>query len=257
VKRSIRYLCVVLLIIFLVVGGICYRRFHYVSVQDDYYIPNRQHDSITRIAIIGDSWAYRAKQMGAEARIDSLFRQKGVRASTHISGQPGAKTSDIYQNLFSYQEPFGTRTLIEERPQYCIIFAGINDLHGQYGADYYAHHMQIILEFLIGHRITPIVIEIPAFDNESQYEKYNFTKRLCYRLLSFIKNFTFSLDNLEKYRNALECMIEEQDMLDKCIIIQTDSIFKGQIEYYDDSMHLNNKGYESLTNNIAFQLIKK
>src|SRR5690606_7925243 len=128
------------------------------------------------IGIIGDSWV-------AGDKLDSLLFnglfEKGFENKIISSGHPGAKSKLIYQNLFEDKEnEHSSKSLIENRPDYCIVIAGVNDAASQIGSHFYAYHMNLIVKTLLHYRIKPIIVTCPEFgiketiDNMNVLSKY-------------------------------------------------------------------------------------
>ncbi|MCQ2222854.1 MAG: SGNH/GDSL hydrolase family protein [Bacteroidaceae bacterium] len=218
------------------------RRTSKAEIQTYFVVPHPQrNDSLSMVAIIGDSWAFRAKDVipGAFPHLSFL-----------ICGQPGAKSRDIYLNLFSDKEPWGTKSIIARRPSYCIVFAGINDVHGQYGADYYSHHMLLIIEALLHYNITPVIIDIPHFYNDVQYTKYPLYKQFAYKVLQLIHGEALVEDQIQVYHNALKNELKKHNKEHSIILIEADNVLKNNLDLFDDNMHLNDKGYILLFTSI-------
>ena len=66
-------------------------------------------DSTITIAVIGDSWAAYSMKYHFNKMIDNELLHYGIKASTLISGMPGAKTSQIYCNMFDDSTEVGTK----------------------------------------------------------------------------------------------------------------------------------------------------
>lgn len=206
-------------------------------------------DSITTIGIIGDSWAYNSQVYNMDYYIDSLMKTYNHECKVIVYGQKGAKSKDIYLSLINHNLNQINKL------DYCIVFSGINDLHGQYGKDFYVHHTTMIIEQLLKYKITPIIIEIPSFNNVSQYSKYPKWKQTCYKILAFYTSGNWSLNNIDIYRKEMENRIKSLLKLNNIIYIKTDSILKGNHSLYSDDMHINLAGNKALYSHIINKLI--
>lgn len=223
--------------------------------QTYYSINDIPHDSATiRIGMIGDSWASIALQYGFNDYLDSLLHEQDIPSETLIKGIPGAKTKAIYLNLFSEKASESFKYIIQHRPQYCIVSAGINDLHGQYGEEYYKHNLLLIIKALLHYDIKPIILEIPYFYNLEQYKVYGFPRRSAYRMLSLIHSCNFRMDNLLHYRKSLVEALKKEQLEDRIIYISTDSILQNKKDLYTDNMHINKEGYHLLGVAIVQQI---
>lgn len=121
--------------------------FYSVSVDND--------TTLTTIGIIGDSWV-------AGGKLDSLLHigllDKGFKNKILSSGHSGAKSKLIYQNLFDEKgNEHSSKFLIENRPDYCIVIAGVNDAASQIGGHFYSYHMSLIIKTLLHYKIKPII----------------------------------------------------------------------------------------------------
>lgn len=243
--------------------SILYQKFmQRVERCEPYPLTAMQHahnDSITKIIVIGDSWGDLANKYNIPEYIDSLMYTKGIKTITKAKGEHGATSRKIYNNMhYDGNDINSTKPLIENTPQYAILFCGVNDSHGQYGKDFYAYHTSLIVKEMLHHNIKPIILELPHYDIERQYGHYSFTKRSGYRLLSFMSDRTFYINNITRYRTEIKKNFTEQGIIDKVTWISIDTFSKQKC--YDNSMHLNNHGYQCLANiivEIIFNDIKK
>lgn len=212
------------------------------------------NDSILKIGIIGDSWAVNANRYLFGKYIDSLYNLENIKSNTfYIYGLNGSKSKDIYQNLIDNQ-------LINQHKMkfdYCIVFAGINDLHGQYGAEFYSYHIKQIINYLLNRHITPIIIEIPNFDILEQYKLYPLWKFTLYKLLSLYTSGNIHANNIQKYRSSFENIINNKNINNSIIYIKTDSIFMGKNDLFTDYMHINHFAYKELGNLIKKEIDNK
>lgn len=212
---------------------------------------NVSEDSIIRIGILGDSWAYNSVIFNFPYYIDSLLNNKQIKSYTSlIKGLPGAKSKDIYIWL--------KKNILDDPLKgykYCILFCGLNDLHGQYGNNYYSQHTMYIIDYLLKHKVKPIIFEIPFTYHLNQYKTYPLWKRYAYTILSLITSKNVDLDNLYNYRYAIEKTIDKINN-DSIIYIKTDKYIDGTQNLYLDNIHINDRGYEYL-GTIIFQTILK
>lgn len=207
-------------------------------------------DSRTQIIIIGDSWGDMANKYDIPEYIDSLMYTKGIKTITKAKGEHGATSRKIYNNMHADDNDINsTKSLIENTPQYAVLFCGVNDSHGQYGKDFYAYHTSLIVKEMLHHNIKPIILELPCYDIERQYEHYSFTKRSGYRLLSFMSDHTSNINNITRYRTEIKKNFTEQGIKDKVTWISVDTFSKQKC--YDNCMHLNICGYQCLANIIV------
>lgn len=245
-----------LFIITIIFGGVMItQRLSKARLQTYYEIAEEKNDSILKIGIIGDSWASQALQYKFDEYIDSSLYCHNIKSKTYIKGEPGAKTKGIYLNMFSEDSLFSTKHIIQKHPQYCIILGGINDLHGQYGDQYYRHHLLLIIKTLLHYKIKPVIIEIPFFYNQEQYKLYSYTRQTGYRILSLLTSSDIYEPSILLYRKTIAKSISFNRLMDKVIYISTDSILKNSKNLYIDNMHINRQGYYQLGEIIIQQIL--
>ena len=154
-----------------------------------------RQDSSYTIAVVGDSWADNGRKYNLGKMIDERFKEAGIISQTFVAGVQGAKTSQIYQNLFNDTTIDGMNYIISKNPHYCILLMGLNDLNGQYGQKSYTHNTLLIVKYLNSRDIIPIIYNIPDVNYLNLYHKYPQSKQIAYRILSFITSGKTSLAN--------------------------------------------------------------
>lgn len=254
-KKSIYILFILLAIALILVLSMAKMRSAKAQPQI-YYQLRETKDSLIKIGMIGDSWASFALQYQFNNYMDSLLCSHNIKSKTYIKGAPGAKTKQIYLNIFSEDSTKSTKCILQQRLHYCIVSGGINDLHGQYGEAYYRYHLLLIIKTLLHYNIKPIILEIPYFYNQEQYKVYSFSRQTAYRILSLANSHRLQTDNLLRYRKEITQALKKEQLLDKIIYISTDSILKNNKSLYIDNMHINKEGYHLLGNRIVQQIIK-
>lgn len=241
---------VFLLVVSLLIGYSMYDKFSEAK-NFEYQIIENNNDQQLKVGVIGDSWVH---------RIDSItlrnhFLKNGMYVEPLIKGYPGATSKMIYTYLF---EPENIEFIIKNRPQYCIIIAGVNDSFRGFGKDFYATHMLKIIETLNHYNIKPVILEIPNFGIEESQNNRN--KIGIYRdnIWFFIKNENFK--DIETYRMALRQRLTKSQLINNVILIKSTDI---NLDYkthnkllYSDPLHLNPKGYKILLD-VLVQKIKK
>lgn len=221
-----------------------------------YKIEHRLDDTL-RVVMIGDSWA----GMHHEGGFDSLLYHQlknviDIPLKVVSSGKGGEKTRGIYQ-LFFEDGKFGTRSLISESPDYCIILAGINDAAANMGTKQYCYHYRLILDLLLANHIRPVVIEIPDVNIYHVYKHKSFKDLLADYLKS--KMTGCNLYDYQKYREALFHMLNDEDLMSQVLFISMEN-WNGtgsQISenlFLEDQIHLNQQGYELLDSCIAIAI---
>ncbi|MBO5058164.1 MAG: SGNH/GDSL hydrolase family protein [Prevotella sp.] len=251
---------IIAVVTLIVIGMGCgYHKFSLrVEKINPYPLTNIHHshnDTIKKIVIIGDSWGDWADKFNVPDFIDSLMLENGVQTRTMAKGEHGATSKTIYKNMHAgNQNANSTQALMEDNPQYAVLFCGINDSHGQYGKGFYAYHTTLIIQEMLHRKIKPVVLELPYYDIKSQYEHYyGFTRRCAYTTLALLTDHTIDVNNIDRYRAALKEHLSEKKIDDKIIWISADSLSKQ--ECYGNNMHLNIYGYECLANIIVENIL--
>lgn len=233
--------------------------YHYYSWADEKTMvyPNvriQPNDTI-RIIMIGDSWAaYHHKNDTILAAMLQKELHKPV--SVISSGMVGAKTKTIYELMFDTISPNGTQKLIASHPDYCIIFAGINDAVAKIGFRYYLHHYSLILKQLTSNRIKPIIIDMPNVDYYTTYKHEPVFMRIRHRLTGAI--IKTNMWNFDEYKNALENYLSDNQLSNQIIYVRNtwnkDGYNDERQLYLTDNIHLNPKGYWLLDSIIAEEI---
>lgn len=246
---------VVITIIVLAISWYLIDRFSY-SKQLSYYSVNIEKDTLLTIGIIGDSWV-------SGGRFDLILHKglldKGFRNKIVSSGDIGAKSKLIYQNLFKENsEPGSSKFVIENKPDYCIVIAGVNDAAGQVGKSFYSTHMCMIINALLHYKIKPIVIELPEFGILETINQMGLMKKERNKLYARFTN-SGELDNILTYRKDFVQELESRNLRDSVILIDFDNVcsdYSKCPELYANSLHLSSKGNEIFCQLIINELIK-
>lgn len=231
-------------------------RFSY-SKELPFYSLTVDNDTTLTIGIIGDSWV-------AGGKLDSLLHngllEKGLKNKILSSGHPGAKSKLIYQNLFEEKgNEHSSKFIIENRPYFCIVIAGVNDAAGQVGANFYSHHILLIINTLLYYKIKPIIVELPEFGIMETTDKMGFIKSERNKIYAKFTN-SGEIDNIKAYRKALVKELESKKMKDSIIRIGFDNVCSDYDKYrelYANPSHLNGKGKEKLVQVIIDEMIKE
>ena len=231
-------------------------RFSY-SEELPFYSTTFNNDTTLTIGIIGDSWV-------AGKKVDSLLQagleSKGFQNEVISSGQPGAKSKLIYQNLFKDTcDEYSSRFLIEASPDFCIVIAGVNDAVGQLGSDFYAHHIVLIIKTLLHYNITPVIVNLPEFGVVETIDGKGFLKRERNKLFSRFTN-GGEIDNIRTYRSALDKKLEIEKLNDKIIKVDFDNVCVDYTQHknlYANPSHLNKLGNIEFSKAIVNELIRE
>ena len=218
------------------------------------YTIKRQIDDTLRVVMIGDSWA----GMHHEGGLDTmLFHQLRVLINSPLkvvsSGKGGEKSRGIYRLMFEDGQ-FGTRQLLSESPDYCIVIAGINDAAANMGAKQYCYHYRLILDFLLLNHVRPVVIEIPNVNIGYIYRRKPIKDLFADYLKS--KMVGCNLYDYNDYREALLKMLYDCRLMTRIVFVPMKDWNGGEVSingklFLEDQIHLNREGYELLDSCIA------
>ncbi len=196
----------------------------------------------TTLYIVGDSWAYYHKPYDVQlANMIKLRTDKEVSISSF--GICGLTTKGIYQNMF---DKTSEDYAFNERPDYCLLFAGINDADRKMGKQFYRNHMKMMIDYLLRQNVTPIVLEIPNFDIVSSFMNRDLRTQLLYTA-SMISTQS-GLNCIDDYRKQFEELYHEEGWGGKVLYIHSkqwnpDGYKDIRNLYNSDMMHLNENGY--------------
>lgn len=265
IVMRIKYVLITLggfVILLVVLYGTLYYRWRHLwaleKIHQSYQVQSH-HDDTLRVVMIGDSWA----GMHNEAGLDSLLQEQFIALTAcpvvvKSRGRGGEKSRGIYNLMFEYGK-YGTRQILSEGPDYCIVMAGINDAAANRGVRQYLYHYKLILGFLLSHNIRPVVVEIPDVNIWALYCQ----KPIKDLFGDYLKSVMTGCEmyNYHEYREALLTMLAEEDLMKKIVLIPMKE-WNGNEEIIDESLfledqiHLNRKGYELLDSYIAFKIIE-
>lgn len=258
-KKKIYY---ILLIFVLFLGaGVFYiykkksyaERREYYPVQD-----NSKKDSILKIGIIGDSWVGRTD---LDKKMQKFFSEKGIEAEFIALSHPGGTSKEIYEDMFKEKnEEFSSKFVIESKPDYCIVIAGVNDVTRHIGKKYYADHMILIINTLLHYEIKPIVVEVPNFGVEDVQKYKNVFSRCTNAVSEAIDGGEVNDNNVSAYRETFNEELKKNDLLDKIILFDSDKInkdYKNNKILFSDPLHLNERGYEVFIKALSEDIIEE
>ena len=230
-----------------------------------YTISKTHHDDTLRIAIIGDSWADYHTELSGDTMIANAAKRiydKPVMTATR--GKKGALSKEIYYFMYSsqteehsYEPDRCTQPLIEDHPEYCVIFAGINDVTFRRFTSFYAENMRLIIRLLLHNDIRPVVMEIPTVDFDYPMPLFPFRERWFYRIRSVVMG-TYS-NTGDDYTQALRQMLADNGLKDSILYIAAKQWNpNGCLDntmFLNDHLHLNLNGYHRLDSCIATEII--
>lgn len=244
------------IILFIVLSGGLYfaDKYAYAGEKKYYPVAETRQDKL-RIGIIGDSWLVREK---LDSLVERKLSEKGISAKVFSSGNPGATSKVIYENLFKEEnEDFSSRKVIESHPEYCIVVAGVNDAAKHLGPAYYAHHMELIINTLLHYNIRPVVVSLPGFGVEEDFQTKNIFSRLSNSGAELILN-NGAAFTIKEYRNALTNSLRKLHKENRITVLDFDRAgldYNGNKKLYADPLHLNKKGYQKFSEFLASGII--
>ena len=219
-------------------------------------VPNNLADGKIniQIGVIGDSWVAGGE---LDRAIGQTMKALGLKADIVSSGHPGAKSRQIYRNLFLEKDTeYSSNTLLmDENLDYLVVVAGVNDSAWHHGKTFYAHHVFLIIQTALARGIKPVIVEIPEYGIEDThlYGPLKWVKRTIYIWLFDNGN----VDIIREYRNALREKIQKSGIADKVMLVDFNSItddYHTSKDLYADTSHLNPGGYLKLGQLIAHRI---
>ena len=242
-------------------------RYYYEPEELPFYtISKTYQDDTLRIALIGDSWADYHTLLSGDTIIANAAKQifkKPVKAVTR--GKKGALSKEFFFFMYSDKteehtdEPDRcTQPLIEDHPDYCVIFAGINDVTYLRTLSFYTENMKLIIRLLLHNHIRPVIMEIPLVNFTEPMHRKRLRERLFYRFRSVLMG--TSNQHGEDYQKALYDMLTETGLRDSVLFIPvrkwnpngaTDTSM-----FLDDCLHLNLEGYYRLDSCIISEIVR-
>jgi lysophospholipase L1-like esterase len=251
-KKVVVFLICLTCLIVISLKSFSYIKQFYFSDKYTYFnTPNIEKGSILTIGIIGDSWV-------AGKALDSLLvldmDEKGISSHVISSGHPGAKTKKIYQNLFEKEDNINSsKFVIKERPDYCVIIAGVNDAASQVGAKNYAYHMIQIIKTLLHYNIKVVMVSLPEFGIIEYTNSSPFQKRLILNICAYFNN-NNEIDNIASYRNVLNSELISNNLIDRILTVNFNNIcnnYNQHLDLYRNATHLSKKGNQKLAKEIS------
>jgi len=267
IKRIVWAVMLVALVVSTFFYAIPAYRFYYIPEElPPYEIFPKKADDTLRIAMIGDSWAdYQTLLSGDTMVVNAAQKIYDSPVVAKTRGKKGALSKEIYFFMFkekteehAYEPDRCTQPLIEEHPDYCVIFAGINDVTYLRQTSFYAENMRLIISLLLHNNIRPVIIEIPLVNFTEPMGRKRFKERWFYRIRSIL---TGTVNNKgTDYQNALKEMLTKNNLMDSVLYIAAKQWNpKGSVDtltFLKDQLHLNLYGYHILDSCITTEIIK-
>lgn len=253
-------------IVVIVCASVYYIMNNYISIISkeevkSYTIKEMSSDTL-RVGIIGDSWA---DMQGKYNKIlDSMLTiglENHIPVEIYSSGKGGAKSKLVYTNMYeekdihptTYEGIKSSKFVLLQHPQYCIVFAGINDAVCKMGEDFYVGHMMLIIDQLLKFKIVPVIIEIPSVDLDRAYEN-NKKNKLLRHLTMWLTNSEFYC--IDDYRNALVDEIKKRKLGKNIVYISTETLSSQNGFMGKDGIHPTEFGFIKLDSLISYSIIK-
>lgn len=209
------------------------------------------NDTTLTIGIIGDSWVAAGNM---DAFIKNSLRQNGKRCIIYSTGLGGAKTKQVYMNLFAPDRDFFSSAFIKlKQVKYCIVCCGVNDSFGQFGKRFYSKNMCLIIKELLKYNIKPVIVELPEYGVNELYDKLHIVNKIKTNIYAFFTSDN-GMDNVKEYREALAEELKKQILNDKIVFVDFDAVCSDYSKckhLYTDHLHLTDEGYSKLADEIA------
>lgn len=212
------------------------------------YSISQHHDDTLRIVMIGDSWVEMrtdSQDVSFQSKLSDMINKPVIFKS---KGKGGEKSHGIYLLMFQ-EKDFGTKRLLIDGANYCVVIAGINDAATNLGKKQFIYNMKLIIEFLLANSIRPVVVEIPDVNIWNAYrDKPN--KDL---IVDFARSMIVGcgMYHVSEYRMALLSMLLDNNLMSSVLYIPIREWNDGSPEFnkdlfLSDQIHLNRHGYAKL-----------
>lgn len=249
-RRRIIYIIFILISLFISFLYI-YNRFSIAHEHLRSPILEPNNDTTLTIGIIGDSWVAAGN---FDPFIKNSLRKNGHAGYVYSSGLGGAKTKQVYMNLFAPDRDFFSTAFIKHKQvKYCIVSCGVNDSFGQFGKRFYSKNMCLIIKELLKYNIKPVVVELPEYGVHELYNKLHMVNKIKAQVYAFFTS-NSGIDNIKEYREALNEELKKQLLLDKIVFVDFDAVcsdYSKCSNLYYDHLHLTDEGYSKLADEIA------
>ena len=213
--KGFRNFVIVILAAIPIMGATIYFEDRYSLSKEIETTTTHQNDSILTIGIIGDSWV-------SNQKLDSLFNSA---ANVVISsGEPGAKSKKIYQNLCANTE-------LLTKADFCIVIAGVNDVIGNMGTNYYSNHILLITKKLLSCGIEPILVPVPDFGVDETRKRLN----IISKFRNYISYLFIGKQEPSDYRESISNLYSAYP-------VDFKADYKTNPELYANPSHLSDKG---------------
>ena len=218
------------------------------------YPVHEMNDDTVRVVMIGDSWTGLHHELGHDSEFTALLQGLFSQPVKMVArGKGGATSGDIYQMMFreSGLNPEAcSQPLIEHRPDYVVITAGINDAVKNLGTDYYCENYLLILRHLLSCGIRPVVVEMPDVKIKELYSN----KPLKDRTVDWLRSWMTGVAHysVEPYREALRKRLIQEGLMDHVVYISQN---EWQPSYIEDGIHLDAGGYHKLDSCLAATIL--
>lgn len=231
-----------------------YNRWQYLWALEEEHEPYAiaHHDDDTlRIAMIGDSWVGMRKEAANVLMQQRLSLLTGHPVVVKTKGKGGERSRGIYRLMFEDGE-HGTHSLIADGPDFCVVFAGINDCQANLGTTQFCHHYRMILQYLLQNNICPVVVEIPDVDIWT-VKKDKPWKDL---MSDFVKSTMGGgrLYQFGDYREALNEMLVNEHLLHEVVFVPMNEWSEAPNLFLEDKVHLNQTGYHLMDSCISMHI---
>lgn len=222
-----------------------------------YSIIHHQDDTL-RVVMIGDSWVGMRSDTINRIFEDRLSAFSGRPVKLKTRGKGGEKSRGIYCLMYEDEGP-GTKPLLLDGADYCVVIAGINDAAANLGTKQYVYHMKLVLNQLLANDIRPVLVEIPDVNIWNVYSG----KPVKDLILDYTKSVMTGCQmySYSEYRKELFSMVLNDHMLNQIIYVPMncwngDDCKLNSSLFMEDMIHLNHYGYERLDDCVVVEISK-
>jgi len=228
-------------------------RWHKAGRQE--VVAERKKSDHLNISIIGDSYVEGGK---LDTIISNFLLKRDKRAIIFSSGQGGANSRLIYENLFlDTSDRNSSNKVFHNGTKYCVVIAGVNDAAGQYGASFYSYHMILIIRALLNDNIKPVIVTLPEFGIQDMENNFSLYKKTRNEIFGYFTGNGFS-NTINDYRKHFSLELIKQKLVDSVILVDYNNIitnYQANKSLFENPAHLNLAGRQKLGREIAKSIL--
>jgi hypothetical protein len=207
--------------------------------------PNSHHSGLS-VLILGDSWA-------THTHLAEGLRSELGEATVRSDGHPGATSKAVYIDAFG-QTGCKSATDIFSGVTYAVIVVGVNDVVGHKGADFYSHHLSLLVRSLQSRHIRPVIVLLPRVGIGHLLRENGPWYREAKHSLFWLIMDRGRGDTIDRYRTEFLHQPEAHDI----VIVNPDNVigsYSHESSLWANPIHLSSNGDEALGKMIGLEIL--